>query len=147
MSSGRSQLAFLKLVSSMRSPAVEVDSMVINSENLAHHGEPWDCWVALGGYVYDISLYLDFHPGGRGVLLEYAGKDATDAFNSVHPWVNYSELLCKFKIGRMQPHPTKDARLGLQRSRPANPVIDEANHTLWQRAANIWYRLFNISGP
>ena len=30
--------------------------------------------------VYDVSKYINHHPGGRGTLLAYGGKDATKAF-------------------------------------------------------------------
>lgn len=30
--------------------------------------------------VYDVTNYLDQHPGGIGKIMEYAGKDATNAF-------------------------------------------------------------------
>ena len=32
-----------------------------------------------------ISNILQEHPGGSKIILKYAGKDATDAFNPVHP--------------------------------------------------------------
>ena len=31
------------------------------------------------------SKVLQDHPGGRKLILKYAGQDATDAFNPVHP--------------------------------------------------------------
>ncbi len=29
--------------------------------------------------------FLDSHPGGIRAILKYAGKDATDAFEPIHP--------------------------------------------------------------
>mmetsp|Transcript_14529 Transcript_14529/g.38869 ORF Transcript_14529/g.38869 Transcript_14529/m.38869 type:complete len:345 (-) Transcript_14529:1079-2113(-) len=42
-----------------------------------HHRSEHDAWVVVDGKVYDITLFLDEHPGGRAVLIEHAGKDVT----------------------------------------------------------------------
>lgn len=34
--------------------------------------------------MYDISKFAKLHPGGRGVILRYAGQDATEAFHQLH---------------------------------------------------------------
>jgi cytochrome b involved in lipid metabolism len=33
--------------------------------------------------VYDVTAWLDGHPGGEEVLLEHAGKDATEDFEDL----------------------------------------------------------------
>jgi len=39
----------------------------------------WLTWI-----VYDLTDFIDAHPGGGGVLLQYAGTDATTAFYNLH---------------------------------------------------------------
>jgi L-lactate dehydrogenase (cytochrome) len=58
---------------------------MITKEELARHRLPEDCWVAIEGKVYDLTGFLDRHPGGRNLLLPFAGKDATRAFTGKHP--------------------------------------------------------------
>lgn len=41
--------------------------------------------VILHGKVYDLSKFLPEHPGGANVILKYAGKDGTAAFDPIHP--------------------------------------------------------------
>lgn len=36
--------------------------------------------VLVGGFIHDLSSFMNQHPGGRGVLLSNIGKDATTAF-------------------------------------------------------------------
>ncbi|KAJ1556070.1 Cytochrome b5 reductase 4, partial [Cladochytrium tenue] len=60
---------------------------------VAAHGRRGDCWMALAGRVYDVTAYVEYHPGGAGQLLRGAGRDATRLFMQVHPWVNYEFLL------------------------------------------------------
>ncbi|KAI1405584.1 inositolphosphorylceramide-B C-26 hydroxylase [Hypoxylon fuscum] len=42
------------------------------------HNTEKSCYVTIGTNVYDISDFLDSHPGGPELILEYAGKDVTD---------------------------------------------------------------------
>ncbi|KAI4860625.1 inositolphosphorylceramide-B C-26 hydroxylase [Hypoxylon rubiginosum] len=41
------------------------------------HNTQKSCYVTIGTNVYDISDFLDSHPGGPELILEYAGKDVT----------------------------------------------------------------------
>jgi predicted heme/steroid binding protein len=41
-----------------------------------------DGWIAIDGEVYDMSPFLDEHPGGRDLILDNAGGDATHIFKS-----------------------------------------------------------------
>eukprot|EP00842_Homolaphlyctis_polyrhiza_P006381 jgi/Hompol1/6744/HPOL_005062-RA len=68
-------------------------------QDLAEHKTRTDAWLALRGKVYNVTRYIDFHPGGAGQLLRGAGKDATELFMRVHPWVNFDALLDKCCIG------------------------------------------------
>lgn len=40
--------------------------------------------VVIDNKVYDVSRFLDVHPGGANLLLDWAGRDASEAFSSVH---------------------------------------------------------------
>ncbi|CDQ96554.1 unnamed protein product [Oncorhynchus mykiss] len=51
--------------------------------------------------VYNVSPYMDFHPGGEEELMKAAGIDGTDLFDQVHRWVNYESMLKECLVGRM----------------------------------------------
>eukprot|EP00747_Dinoflagellata_sp_TGD_P151088 gnl/TRDRNA2_/TRDRNA2_177178_c0_seq3.p1 gnl/TRDRNA2_/TRDRNA2_177178_c0~~gnl/TRDRNA2_/TRDRNA2_177178_c0_seq3.p1 ORF type:complete len:528 (-),score=131.16 gnl/TRDRNA2_/TRDRNA2_177178_c0_seq3:326-1831(-) len=57
----------------------------ISREEVAKHGSQEDCWVVLNGQAYDLTGFLDEHPGGAGIIVKYAGRDASRAFNPIHP--------------------------------------------------------------
>lgn len=42
------------------------------------HNTAKSCYVTLGKNVYDVTDFIDAHPGGGDLILEYAGKDITD---------------------------------------------------------------------
>ena len=56
----------------------------ITMEEVATHGTEADGWTVLRGKVYNLSPYLDFHPGGRKILTQSLGKDCTALFESYH---------------------------------------------------------------
>ncbi|KAJ3413872.1 hypothetical protein HDV05_007393 [Chytridiales sp. JEL 0842] len=71
---------------------------------IALHNKKDDCWMALQGKVYNVTHYLKFHPGGVGQLMRGAGKNATELFMTVHPWVNTDHLLGdKCMVGYLVP--------------------------------------------
>lgn len=58
---------------------------VISRSDVAKHSSAANCWVIIRGKVYDLTQFIMEHPGGSETILEYAGSDATDAFNQIHP--------------------------------------------------------------
>ena len=46
-------------------------------EDVAKHKTATDAWIVINTRVYDISLYLEYHPGGKDILLGASGKDGT----------------------------------------------------------------------
>lgn len=41
------------------------------------HNSKKSCFVTLGNNVYDVTDFVDSHPGGADLVLDYAGKDIT----------------------------------------------------------------------
>ena len=54
----------------------------VDRKELAWHRIRSSCWLAIDGEVYDVSKFLDRHPGGADLLMQKAGRDASDAFHS-----------------------------------------------------------------
>merc|ERR1719482_2299274 len=52
---------------------------------VAKHTSETDCWVVLHGRVLDVSKFLKQHPGGVLAIMTFAGKDATEEFDMIHP--------------------------------------------------------------
>ncbi|KAF5178999.1 cytochrome b5 [Thalictrum thalictroides] len=72
------------------------------------HNTRDDCWVVVDGKVYDVSSYLDEHPGGDDVLLRATGKDATDEFNDAGHSKDAIQLMEEFCIGELDPSDTPE---------------------------------------
>lgn len=92
---GRSQLDWMKnsrRVERRRPRAVTL-------EEVAKHNSRTDAWLVIEDVVYNVTPYLEYHPGGVTILATAAGKDATSLFNKYHPWVNVQSMLDKHVIG------------------------------------------------
>lgn len=48
-------------------------------EEVAKHNIPQDCYLVIEDKVYDVTKYINSHPGGNEIL-RGCGKDATDLF-------------------------------------------------------------------
>merc|ERR1719421_2331064 len=57
----------------------------ITKEEVAKHNNKESCWVILNNQVLDVTTFLKDHPGGELAILTFAGRDATEEFNMIHP--------------------------------------------------------------
>lgn len=97
---GHSLMGWTKLASTAKDLSGTGGKLIeVTPEELAKHDSESDCWIALNGNVYNVTTYLNFHPGGVEELMRGAGKDATDLFIEVHRWVNYESILAKCLVG------------------------------------------------
>lgn len=101
-----------------------------------HHAASNDAWVIVRDGVYDITTFLESHPGGAGVLSEHLGEDATTAMGDegVHSHSAYAyKLLEKYRIGTLADGNTTDGSGDATAS--ALPVVDWAKPILPQVGA------------
>ena len=47
-------------------------------EEIFKHATEEDCWLLIHNRVYDISEYMEEHPGGPEIMTNASKKDATD---------------------------------------------------------------------
>lgn len=70
-------------------------------QEASEHNSAGDCWVVVNGKVYDVSSYLEEHPGGDDVLLQATGKDATNEFEDAGHSNSARELMESFCVGEL----------------------------------------------
>lgn len=75
---------------------------MLSALDVGQHNSRASCWVVISGQAYDVTDFMDQHPGGAGVILRYAGKvrfsirdtslrvlnaaqDATKEYAPLHP--------------------------------------------------------------
>merc|ERR1719386_214099 len=67
-------------------------------EDVAKHNSKSSCWVILHDRVLDVTSFLGDHPGGELAILTFAGKDATEEFDMIHPPDVIDKYLPKEKV-------------------------------------------------
>ncbi len=71
----------------------------ISLKEISKHKSKTDCWLAIEGSVYNMTPFIDSHPGGDAIV-KGCGTNATLLFNSVPQHSSaVRELLKTFKIG------------------------------------------------
>ncbi|KAG8053801.1 hypothetical protein GUJ93_ZPchr0001g30803 [Zizania palustris] len=74
-------------------------STVFRLEEVAKHNSKDDCWLIIGGKVYNVTKFLEDHPGGDDVLLSSTGKDATDDFEDVGHSTTARAMMDEYYVG------------------------------------------------
>ncbi|KAJ2989042.1 hypothetical protein NUW58_g3669 [Xylaria curta] len=57
---------------------------MLSAQEIASHCSPSSCWIVVDDKVYDVTSYLNEHPGGSAVLVKQGGTDATAEFRKIH---------------------------------------------------------------
>ena len=58
-------------------------------------------WLVVDGYVYDLSVIRDVHPGGATILKRWAGKDASRAYHAARHSNGTDVFSLNYRIGRV----------------------------------------------
>lgn len=65
----------------------------LTAEEIKKHSSHESCWIVIHGNVFDVTDFLPEHPGGQAIILKYAGADATEAYDPIHPPGTIEEYL------------------------------------------------------
>ena len=65
------------------------------------HNNEHDCWVIYRGEVYNITGFLNLHPGGKGAILQSAGRDVTQPFDTAGHSNNARTILNRYYVGTL----------------------------------------------
>lgn len=97
-------------------------SQVFTADEVAKHKTSSDCYMVIEGNVYNVTKFLDEHPGGDEVLLEQAGGDATEAFVEIGHSDDARGLLKNMLVGKLKEGEGKVA----PKAAPAKVVVPPA---------------------
>ncbi|NP_001412862.1 cytochrome b5, seed isoform [Nicotiana tabacum] len=74
-------------------------SKVFTLAEVSNHNNAKDCWLIISGKVYNVTKFLEDHPGGGEVLLSATGKDATDDFEDIGHSSSARAMLDEYYVG------------------------------------------------
>lgn len=80
----------------------EATEKIYTLDEVNKHNTIDDPWIVYNGQVYDVTQYLDEHPGGEEVIADVAGTDATEAFNDIGHSDDAHDILKGLCIGKLE---------------------------------------------
>ncbi|MEZ0209116.1 MAG: cytochrome b5 domain-containing protein [Candidatus Paceibacterota bacterium] len=67
------------------------------------HNNAASCYSVINGKVYDLTLWINMHPGGKSAILSLCGIDGTARFMAKHKGAKQQmDVLARFYIGNLQ---------------------------------------------
>lgn len=76
---------------------------VVTMEEVEQNDSPDSCWAAIDGVAYDLTEWIEEHPGGADRIEALCGTDATEDFEGQHGGEEAPEdQLAEFEIGELE---------------------------------------------
>lgn len=70
------------------------------ASEISKHSTAKDCWSIVNGNVYNLTTYVQSHPGGAGVIKNICGRDGSGAFKNQHgSSAKPNNVLSRFLLG------------------------------------------------
>lgn len=106
------------------------ETKLFKREEVKSKNDSKTAWIIIHNSVYNVTDFLNEHPGGEEVLLEQAGKDGTEAFEDVGHSSDARDMMKKYKIGEL----VEEDRIETQEKPTVNWASDnnEANGSSWK---------------
>ncbi|KAK3123330.1 hypothetical protein QOZ80_8AG0628740 [Eleusine coracana subsp. coracana] len=76
-------------------------SQSYTKEEVSKHNTRKDCWIVIKDKVYDVTPYVEEHPGGDAIL-NNAGGDSTEGFFGPQHGTRVFDIIEDFCIGELK---------------------------------------------
>jgi tetratricopeptide (TPR) repeat protein len=77
-------------------------NLPLTLDEVKKHNSADDCWSIIDGNVYDLTNWVDSHPGGNERITAICGKDGTSSFLGKHSNSNTAKSqLNRFDLGKL----------------------------------------------
>ena len=78
-------------------------NLPLTADEVKKHNSAGDCWSIIDGVVYDLTNWVDSHPGGSSRITAICGKDGTSNFLGQHNNSNSAKSRLKgFELGKLE---------------------------------------------
>lgn len=92
------------------SASAPTGKIILSTAEIKKHNSESDCWSIVNGKVYNLTSYVQKHPGGNAVIANICGKDGTNSFSNQHNTESKPKsVLSGFLLGSLGASITKEA--------------------------------------
>ncbi|KAE8651507.1 cytochrome B5-like protein [Cucumis sativus] len=82
-------------------PINKSSKVYYSKDEVSVHNKRTDCWVIIKNRVYDVTSYVEEHPGGDAILT-HAGDDSTEGFYGPQHATRVFDMIEDFYIGDLK---------------------------------------------
>ena len=113
-----------------------VELKVFSKEALIEHAKsnPSNTFISIHENVYDVTSFLDEHPGGEEALKEHNIKgefrDATESFEDTGHSMDARDMMKKYQIGSME-YKNEKKKVKPENPKPAVNNEESSNNLMW----------------
>ncbi|KAH8105983.1 cytochrome b5 [Cristinia sonorae] len=111
-----------------------MSAKIVTFEELKTNNHKDSLWILLHEKVYNVTKFIDEHPGGDEVILAETSKDATEAFEDVGHSDEARALLADMLVGEFE----KDGELKVKSS-TKSPSQSAAVSSAVEQGSNMMY--------
>lgn len=105
-------------------------TQTITLEEVKQHNNRNSLWFVIHNKVYDVTKFMEEHPGGEEVLLEQAGKNATEIFDDVSHSADAKDLMKTYLVGELPEHERTAETVKQVKTKSETKHFDDADHSL-----------------
>lgn len=109
-------------------------TQTITLEEVKQHNNRESVWFVIHNKVYDVTKFMEEHPGGEEVLLEQAGKDASEIFEDVSHSADAKEMMKNYLVGELPENERSALKVKQTAATPKSKTetrhFDDSDHSL-----------------
>ena len=90
-------------------------------DEIFEHNTKDSCWLLIENKVYDVTKFK--HPGGKQILLQNAGQDATTQFEDIGHSEKADEYLKELFVGDFVPEDEDDNKMSAMQSNSGDDMM------------------------
>jgi tetratricopeptide (TPR) repeat protein len=121
-------------------PTATPINLPLTLDEVKKHNSATDCWSIIDGNVYNLTNWVDSHPGGSARITAICGKDGSASFSGQHSNSNSAKSRLKgFELGKLETESKAAA------PSPASPAVKQLSVFLSEADALIKQKNFTAA--
>ena len=106
----------------LQAPATAASNARFTLAQVKVHNKANNCWSAISGTVYNLTKWVNLHPGGAPLIKGLCGTDGTAAFAGQHATdARAKSFLAKYRVGVLVTKPQASSTASAAASSTATP--------------------------